>query len=136
MKNIVFSLLIVCSLLLVSVPSVNAKMWTPGNPLVPCTNDCTICHLAQGIHNITKFIISIIAVTGTVIIVVAGIMYIVSSGNPQMTTLAKSAMTNALVGIVIILTAFLLITFIINTVFKANTTVDGMGSQMWTFKCN
>ncbi len=109
--------------------------------IVPCggvnANDqsqaCTICHLIEGIHNIVKFIMGLIVVTATVVIVVAGVMYIVSAGNPAMITMAKTAIKNALIGVVVILTAFMMITFIANRMFGA--TGHGLGSRVWHFEC-
>ena len=68
-------------------------------------------------------------------------MYIVSSGNPSMTTLAKSAIKNVLIGITVILVAFISITFIINTVFQNEKSelkvkengLSGFGGNMWNF---
>lgn len=82
-------------------------------------------------------------ILGLVILTVAGIMYIVSAGGSGMTTLAKSAIQNTLVGIVVILVAFMSITFILNTVFKNSSAelkvesggLQGMGSKTWNFEC-
>ena len=119
--------------------------------LVPCggektgsTKKCTICHLIEGIHGIVKFIMSLIAITATVVIVVAGVMYIVSAGNPAMTTMAKTAIKNALIGVIVVLTAFMMITFIVNTVFNnygSDLKVEEGGlessrfGRMWNFNC-
>ena len=116
--------------------------------IVPCGKDasdkCTICDLVEGIHRIVQFFVRLMVITATVVIIVAGIMYIVSTGNPSMITLAKTAMKNALVGIIIILTAFMMITFIVNTVFNnygSGLKVEQGGLQgsrfgrMWNFKC-
>jgi len=120
--------------------------------LVPCgrnlsgdVNDaCSICHLIEGIHGIVKFVVSLIAVTATVVIVIAGVMYIISAGNPAMVTMAKTAMKNALIGVIVVLTAFMMITFIVNTVFNnynsdLNVREGGLESsgfgRMWSFNC-
>ena len=120
------------------------------DPLVPCgrsseaSKACTICDLVKGIHDIIKFIVEIIAITGVVVIVVAGIFYMVSAGNTAMTSLAKSALKNTIIGVVIVLTGFVMITFIINNVFQ-NSSADlkvsdgrlsGMASNAWNFECN
>ena len=105
---------------------------------------CTICHLIEGIHNIVQKIVGLIVVTATVVIVVAGVMYIVSAGNPAMITMAKTAMKNALIGVIVVLTAFMMITFIVNTVFNnydSNLKVEKAGltgsrfGRMWNFNC-
>ena len=102
---------------------------------------CTICDLIDGIHGVIQFLVELMSITGIVIITIAGVMYIVSSGNPSMTTLAKSAIKNVLIGITVILVAFISITFIINTVFQNEKSelkvkengLSGFGGNMWNF---
>ncbi len=105
---------------------------------------CTICHLIKGIHNIVQKIVSLIVAAATVVIVVSGVIYIVSAGNPAMITLAKTAMKNALIGVIVVLTAFVMINFIVNTVFNnynSNLKVEEGGltgsrfGRMWNFEC-
>ena len=115
-------------------------------PLVTCATAanpkaCTICDLIDGIHGVIQFLVELMSITGIVIITIAGVMYIVSSGNPSMTTLAKSAIKNVLIGITVILVAFISITFIINTVFQNEKSelkvkengLSGFGGNMWNF---
>lgn len=132
------------ALLFIMVPLYNAQA-----NIVPCGNNvtgtdvdaCTICELAQGMWNIIDFFKNIMAVAAIVVIVVAGIIYISSAGNQQMTTMAKSAIKNALIGLIIMLTAFLIITFLLNTVFNKTSVVSEGGldvpifGRMWTFTC-
>ena len=118
-----------------------------GEGLVPCggvdaTNKsqaCTICHLIEGIHGIIKFIVNLIWVTGILVITIAGVIYIVSSGNESTTTLAKTAIKNALIGVAIVLTAFMLITFILNRVLNVKYDkikgLEGIARQTWNFNC-
>ena len=119
--------------------------------LVPCGGDktgsterCTICHLVDGIHGIVQFVVKLIAVTATVVIVIAGVMYIISAGNPAMITMAKTAIKSALIGVIVVLTAFMMITFIVNTVFdnyNSGLKVEEGGltgsrfGRMWNFDC-
>jgi len=120
--------------------------------LVPCggvnANDksqaCTICHLVDGIHGIVQFVVKLIAVTAIVVIVIAGVMYIISAGNPAMITMAKTAIKNALIGVIVVLTAFMMITFIVNTVFdnynsglkvEEGGLKDSRFGRMWNFDC-
>ena len=107
---------------------------------------CTICDLIDGIHGVIQFLVELMSITGIVIITIAGVMYIVSSGNPSMTSMAKSAIKNVLIGITVILVAFISITFIINTVFdylesdyfNENDYETGLINygNMWEFNCD
>ncbi|PID52704.1 MAG: hypothetical protein CR972_00660 [Candidatus Moraniibacteriota bacterium] len=111
--------------------------------IVPCGdgsdkgNACTICHLVAGIYNIVDYIKNIIVIVAIAVITIAGIMYIVSAGNSSMTSMAKAAIKNTLIGISIFLLAFMLITTIINSFFKADTALIADGgfkiADTWTF---
>ena len=59
--------------------------------------------------NLTYFIAGIVAV---IVIIVAGILYVTSSGDPAKVTKAKNTITYAVVGLVIILVAFTITGFV------------------------
>lgn len=61
-------------------------------------------------------------VIAIVIITIAGIMYIVSAGNESMMQAAKKALTYALVGVAIMLLAWVIVTFVISALVGKNTT--------------
>ncbi|MEA3323397.1 MAG: hypothetical protein U9Q12_04190 [Patescibacteria group bacterium] len=125
--------------------TLSVSAWSPGEQLVPCGKDinskCTICDLSLGMHNIIAFFMYIMSAAALVVIVVAGIIYISSAGNQQMTTMAKSAIKNAFIGLIVMLTAFLIITFLLNTIFNKTNVVSEGGltvtqfGRMWTFEC-
>jgi cytochrome bd-type quinol oxidase subunit 2 len=135
---IVILSLVISGLFISSVIDVQAA-------IVPCATStspdmCTICHLAVGIWEIIDFIKNLVFITSVVIIMVAGIMYIVSTGNQQITTMAKTAIKTALIGTIVVLVSFLVITFILNAIFNTNT-LGGEGSTLkvdysiWEFDC-
>ena len=106
-------------------------------PIVPCGGsdqaDCTLCHLWNLGSNIINFISFNLAIPfATILFVVAGILFLVSGGNEQKISLAKSIFTNVIIGLVIIFASWLLI----DTLFK--TIVDGSVVGAWnTFPtCN
>lgn len=53
------------------------------------------------------------AAIAVIVIIVAGFMYVLSNGNPQQVTRARNAIIGALVGLVIVLTAFGITTAVI-----------------------
>ena len=111
--------------------------------LVPCGRDttaegdvgeaCKICHLALGIHNIVTFIRNLVWFTAVLVITIAGVLYIVSAGNQSTTTMAKTAIKNALIGVVIVFAAYMIITFIMNRMFRND---QSAAQSTWTFTCN
>lgn len=85
--------------------------------LVPCGGDdeepCTLCDLFVMLDNAIDFLIAppdgIIFLVATVIFIIGGIMFLVSSGEPEKISMAKKAMTNAVLGMMIIFAAWLFI---------------------------
>jgi len=109
----------------------------PSNPstLVPCglngAADCTLCHLIIGFQNIYNYILFYVLFPATfLVIVVAGVMYMVSSGDKGMIEKAKSALTYALTAMILALTAWLII----------NATLSALGykkvDNWYTFSCD
>ena len=92
--------------------------------LVPCGNtgepSCTICHLVGGAHAIVKQLLEWALALSLLVIMAAGVMYITSAGNQSTTTMAKTAIKNTLIGVSIMLLAFLIVTTVINNLFLNN----------------
>jgi uncharacterized membrane protein len=112
--------------------------------LVPCGNSendtpCTICCLAFGISNIIDLLMKILGILAVVVIVVAGILYMVSAGNQSMVSLAKAALKNTIIGVIIALTAFVMIHFILKAIAEGDTAdtdpVLLQGRGLWHFNC-
>lgn len=114
------------------------EVWADG--LVPCgngdnlSNACTLCYFIIGIKKLIDYG-SVILITLTVLaIFIAGVVYIVSSGNSTLMTSAKTFLTNSLIGFTFVLTAW----FIVNTVMWVLSAKPGMGVQKtnwYTFSC-
>lgn len=66
--------------------------------------------LLTNILNLAYFIAGLVAV---VVIIVAGIMYTSSSGDSGRVSIAKNALTYALVGLIVVVSAFVLTNFVI-----------------------
>lgn len=131
-KNKVFFKLFFLSCLIIFSFSIVSSVFAQA--LVPCgldgTANCTLCHLVIGFQNIYNYLLSILLVATTVVIVIAGVMYMVSSGNKEIIEKAKSAFLYALTAIILALTAWLII----------NTTLHALGyknvGNWWTFTCD
>lgn len=68
------------------------------------------------LEKVTIVMASIAGVAAVIIIIVAGLMYVTSNGDTQKAEGARRAIIGALVGIVIILAAASIITFVVNKV--------------------
>jgi len=108
--------------------------------LVPCGNAgqpmCKLCDLIVGIHTLVTYGFGIVVVVALTFIVVGAVIYIVSAGNTGMIEMAKSAMKDACIGIIIVLTAWLIITYSMQ-VLGAKTDLGIQATKGWsTFTCN
>jgi hypothetical protein len=86
--------------------------------LVPCgssenSETCTLCHLIIGFQNIFNFLKNLLFVATILFIVVAGTLYMVSSGNKSLMDWAKKALTYSLTGFILFLCSWLIVTAIL-----------------------
>jgi hypothetical protein len=102
-----------------SIPgtSVNA-----GSGIVQCGRPgqqmCTLCDLIKGFNTVIQYIMKIAIGVALLAMAIGGVLYIVSAGESAMMEKAKSAITNAAIGFVIVFAAFLII----------NTTMQYLGT--------
>lgn len=77
------------------------------------TKPCTACHVLYMAKIIIDWIMTVMTVIGIAVIFAMGILYIVSAGNEKMIGLAKGGIKAALIGITVILCAWLIVSTII-----------------------
>ncbi len=97
-------------------------------PIVPCGRDandngqiddsekCDLCdlwHLASNIINFISFNLAIPA--AALLFVAAGVIFLISGGSEEKVALARSIFTNAVIGLVIIFTSWMLIDTLLKT---------------------
>ncbi|MCK4635318.1 MAG: hypothetical protein KAT32_00485 [Candidatus Moranbacteria bacterium] len=112
--------------------------------LVPCGSaeegPCTVCHLFLGIMGIIEFLRNLMVIVGLLVITLAGVMYVVSAGS-GLTTMAKNAIKYALIGIVVVLMAWLMIVFILKALSAKEVGGDSPNVWLkqegaWSFSCS
>jgi len=89
-------------------------------PIVP--EVCQSCPCGFGgvlaiIQNVINFIIAISIIIATIIIAWAGGLYMLSATNPESRSLANKMLINAIVGIMIVLSAWLIVDFVMKTLY-------------------
>ena len=82
----------------------------------PGQSMCTLCDLIAGLNTIIQYVMKISIGVGMLAVTIAGIMYIVSGGDTNMTGKAKTTMKNAAVGFVIIFAGWVIINTTISTI--------------------
>lgn len=112
--------------------------------LVPCggtgQDPCTLCHLVVGISEIITYIRDVMVFIALAVITAMGILYIVSAGNPDLMGTAKKGIIASLVGVVIVLFAWLIVNTVMFTVFGAKSDlgvgVTFQGASGFQFTCS
>ncbi len=85
--------------------------------LVPCGGEgepvCTFCHFFAMLDRIIDFLIKpptgIVFIIATLMLVVGGVLFVISAGEPEKIATARKTMTAAVLGLVIIFAAWLFI---------------------------
>ena len=77
----------------------------PGNPNPVAGPNGTL-------HQISNIMAMLTGVIAVIIIILSGIRYITSSGNPEQTKRAKATLVNAIIGLVVIVLAWSFVTFV------------------------
>jgi Type IV secretion system pilin len=118
-------------ILLVFVVPTDVVMAADGGPgnFVPCNGpDCSTCHFVSMINEIIKWLFGMIAVLFAGLMLVAGFGLVTSGGNPSALSAAKSKFVNAIIGIIIVLSAYLIIDTLMRGLLKGGDgTLEGFG---------
>ena len=104
-------------------------------PLVPCggegENRCELCHIFVMIDRILDFIIlRLTPVVAVLMLVIGGLMFFFAGTNPGTLETAKKVITNTVIGLVIIFTAWIVISTFLNYIGVMEWT--GLGSGGWS----
>jgi len=95
--------------------------------LVPCGYGGDLCDTSDAVafvNNLISFLIQMLGVIAVIALVITGFKLVLSAGNESEWTAAKERFTNIVIGIVIILAAWL----IVDTIMSALT---GEGLDVW-----
>ena len=81
--------------------------------LVPCGGpgqpDCTFCHVWNLLDNVVKFLIQFAFAAGAIGIVVGGFFIMTAGGSESRVTKGREIITTAVVGVLIVLVAWVVI---------------------------
>lgn len=96
-------------------------------PIVPCGGSdappCQFCHIFILLANIINFVLTCLTpIIAGLMLIIGGLYLLAAGANPQTLNQAKSVITAAIIGLVIIFLAWVFL----------NTLLDFMGIQEWT----
>ena len=92
-----------------------AQQW-----LVTCGGEtqpaCEFCHLFQLINNILNWVLFVLVpIISPIFIVIGGIYLLIARGNPEMFNKGKNVLTATIVGLIIVYTAYVLLSTVLTT---------------------
>jgi hypothetical protein len=104
--------------------------------LVPCGGgsgepECSVCDLVTLADNVINFIIQLSFVISALLFAYAGFLFFTAGADPGKVTSARKIFTNAIIGIIIILTAWLLVNVLLTVL-----TGDSAGRFTGILKAN
>ncbi|MDD2807820.1 MAG: MopE-related protein [Patescibacteria group bacterium] len=80
------------------------------------------------VMNVIRIFLGFLGLIAIILILYAGYTWMTSAGNEEKISRAKKIIVNAVIGLVIILTSFMIVSFIINSLIKATGADGGLGA--------
>ena len=100
--------------------------------LVPCGGpgqpDCTFCHVWNLLDNVVKFLIQFAFAAGAIGIVVGGFFIMTAGGSESRVTKGREIITTAVVGVLIVLVAWVVLNSFFQIIAKG---VEGWDPRFW-----
>jgi hypothetical protein len=97
--------------------------------LVNCSGlDCNACKLVELGNNLIKWLFGIIAFIFGILMLKAGFGLVMSGGDTSALSSAKSLFTNAIIGLLIVMAAWLIVDTIFKTLFNNGGDLDDVSS--------
>lgn len=94
-------------------------------PICKQANQSTLPQLIKRIADIMLFILGAISV---IMVIVGGIRYVTSGGDPQQVKAAKDTVLYAVIGIVIAILAYAIVSFVVNQFAPGTPSAEGAGT--------
>lgn len=93
---------------------------------VPCEGTmCSACHFIELGNRIIDWLIGVLALLFAVIMIVSGFRLVTSGGNQSAKEGAKSSLTNALIGFLIVLAAWLVVDTVMRALLGGSGQING-----------
>jgi len=123
--------------LFLSLIPIQAQAICSFGPLVPCgrpgTSACQFCDIFKLLNNIMNYIIKcIVPIIAALMLVIGGFYLLIAGASPQLFSKAKSVITAAVIGLVIIFVAWIFLNTFLTYIGVAEWT--GLGTW-WQINC-
>lgn len=77
-----------------------------------CVSACNLTTVPELVGRVTNALVYLVGALSIIMIVVGGIRYVISNGDPKKVADAKNTVTYAIVGIIVALLAFAIVKFV------------------------
>lgn len=100
-----------------------------GQGLVPCGIEeaCNACHLVELAQNVINFMLTLAGSVAAIMFTYAGFLYLSAQGSSNKISKAHSIFSNVLIGLIVALSAWL----VVNAIMNALVDSDGEGFGAW-----
>ena len=110
-----------------NTPNISSDGVIEGKGFIPCSGtNCSPCDLIVLFNTVLKWFLTISFLIFAIVALVAGIK-LVTQGNPGALADAKKSFTNAFIGLIIILSAFLIVDTLMRYLVRDGGNIDGYG---------
>ena len=128
MKSITLKIIALAIVLVAGIIALNASPVfaddicnTPVSDEIKAASGCDSSSskdLPKVVQNILNVVISIASIIAVIFIIIGGVQYMGSSGDPGKIKKAKDTILYAVIGLVVCALAFVIVNFVINTILK------------------
>lgn len=131
MKQIIYKLLFIPAVLAIALVITFAPDSASAQGFVPCSgSECNFCHFVELGNTVITWLIGILSLVFGVMVFIAGFGLVTSGGNDSKLTDAKKSLTNALIGLVIVLAAWLIVDTLIKLTLPEGETAIGPWNEI------
>lgn len=132
-----FGLVLMAIFLLLPLAFVGAQNEPFFGPIVPCDGvGCGICDLVNLGQNIINFAVYFVVIVATIAFVFAGFLYITAGGDQGKVKSAHNIFLKVLIGLIIVLTAWLVVDTIMKSFFQGSELQQsGLGKPWQDILC-
>jgi len=125
-------LLAICCLLLLAAPALASWPATPLLPTCTASGDCGFNDFILLGVNLTKMILGVVGSLALLFFIYGGIMFLIAGGSSEMISKGKKIITNAVIGVALVLGAWIIVNFAIAAMTGTPVSnVKIFGTQDW-----
>lgn len=134
MKKILLLVVVGLTLVPQAAFAANLPLFNPDFTIVPeaCHScPCSFAGTLQLVQNVMNVMISFGVLIIILVIVMAGFQFLMSASNPHGKEQAKGTFVKAIIGFLVVISAWLVVDFIMKTLYEPDTEIDGKRFGPW-----